>query len=74
MQFFNSSQSFWSNSKLPQPVMARPQSAGVTTNGHGAGRKIDCGWYDSSFDLSRGLEVSEQDNDTMYQLWELSRN
>ena len=38
-----------------------------------AGRKVDCGWYDSSFDLARGLEVVEQDDDALYQLWELSR-
>jgi hypothetical protein len=39
----------------------------------GAGRKVDCGWYDSSFELARGLEVVEQDDDALYQLWELSR-
>lgn len=39
----------------------------------GAGRKVDCGWYDSSFDLARGLEVVEQDDDALYQLWELAR-
>ena len=27
-----------------------------------------CGWYDSSFDLSKGLDVSEQDSDLGYQL------
>ena len=27
----------------------------------GAGRKVDCGWYDSSFELARGLEVVEQE-------------
>ncbi|MFT7722351.1 MAG: hypothetical protein QM788_05925 [Roseateles sp.] len=31
-----------------------------------------CGWFDSSFDLAAGLEVSEQDCDTLYQLWQLS--
>ncbi|RTL37432.1 MAG: hypothetical protein EKK53_20905 [Burkholderiales bacterium] len=40
----------------------------------GAGRKIDCGWYDSSFELARGLEVVEQDDDSLYQLWELARH
>lgn len=39
----------------------------------GAGRKVDCGWYDSSFELARGLEVVEQDDDALYQLWELAR-
>ncbi|WP_422010955.1 hypothetical protein [Roseateles sp.] len=32
-----------------------------------------CGWFDSSLDLAKGLEVTEEDNNTMYQLWELSR-
>ena len=69
MQFFNSSQSPWSNSKLPLAGQPRPRMAS-----NGANRKMDCGWYDSSFDLAEGLEVSEQDNDTLYQLWELSQN
>ena len=29
-----------------------------------------CGWFDSSFELQCGLEVSEQDTDTLYQLWQ----
>jgi len=69
MQFFSSSQYPWVHSKLPQAVPARLVQAGAV-----AARKIDCGWYDSSFDLAEGLEVSEQDNDTLYQLWELSQN
>lgn len=32
-----------------------------------------CGWFDSSFDLAQGLEVAEQDDETLYQLWALSR-
>ena len=69
MQFFSSSQFPWVNSKLPIAAMARPRGVVV------AGAKPEiCGWYDSSFDLARGLEVSEQDNDTLYQLWELSQN
>lgn len=62
MQFFASSQFPWSNSKLPQAA-ALGAAAGVA----GA-------WHDSSFDLAQGLEVSEEDNDTLYQLWELSHN
>lgn len=27
-----------------------------------------CGWYDSSFELAAGLEISEQDDDVLYQL------
>ena len=68
MQFFSSSQYPWSNSKLPQAVQPRGMNGLVAT------RKLDCGWYDSSFDLAHGLEVSEDDNDTLYQLWELSQN
>jgi len=68
MQFFASSQSPWSNSKLPQAVPVRGISAIA------AARKADCGWYDSSFDLARGLEVVEEDCDTLYQLWDLSLN
>lgn len=30
-----------------------------------------CGWYDSSFDLSKGLDVTEQDCDLGYQLCQL---
>lgn len=39
-----------------------------------AARKRDCGWYDSSFDLARGLEIVEQDDDALYQLWALSQH
>ncbi|MFG6485543.1 hypothetical protein ACG04R_02605 [Roseateles sp. BYS78W] len=68
MQFFSSSQFPFVNSKLPQIVAPRGPV--------GAGRagKLDCGWYDSSFDLAHGLDVHEDDNDTLYQLWELSRS
>ena len=68
MQFFSSSQFPFVNSKLPQVVAPRV-SSGAARMG-----KLDCGWYDSSFDLARGLEVHEDDNDTLYQLWDLSRN
>jgi hypothetical protein len=68
MQFFSSSQFPWSNSKLPQGAALR------CVNSVGAATKKDCGWYDSSFDLAQGLEVVEQDCDTLYQLWELSQN
>lgn len=39
----------------------------------GAGKPEAYGWYDSSFDLLSGLEVTEQDNDTMFQLWQLAQ-
>lgn len=67
MSTFSPSQSPWSDSSLPHDAQARPRLAPA------GGRKRDCGWYDSSFDLAEGLEVTEQDNDTLYQLWELSR-
>jgi hypothetical protein len=67
MEFFNPSQYPWSDSKLPLGVVS------LAGRGKGGAGKLDCGWYDSSFDLARGLEVSEQDNDTIYQLWELSQ-
>lgn len=68
MQFFSSSQFPWPDAKLPLGVAA------LAAGGSGGARKLDCGWYDSSFDLAHGLEVSEQDNDTIYQLCELSHN
>lgn len=71
VQFFSSSQFPWSNSKPAQIVPLRARELGTTPVG--LMQRIDCGWYDSSFDLAQGLEVSEQDHDTLYQLWELSR-
>ena len=64
MQFFSPSQPAWSTSKLP--TAAQLQRAGDSA------KPEICGWYDSSFDLATGLEVSEEDNDTLYQLWDLS--
>jgi hypothetical protein len=67
MQFFASSQQPWSNTKPAMFVPARAKSP--------AGVKPEvCGWYDSTFELSQGLEVTEHDNDTLYQLWELSQS
>jgi hypothetical protein len=69
MQFFSSSQFPFVNSKLPQVAVSRLSSGAM------GAAKLDCGWYDSSFDLAHGLEVCEDDNnDTLYQLWELCRN
>lgn len=49
-----------------QAALPRPRDTAVT-------RLPDlCGWYDSSFDLAQGLHVVEQDNDILFQLWELS--
>ena len=69
MQFFSASPFPFSNSQLPQIVTVH------LPHGSGGAGKADCGWYDSSFDLAHGLDVCEADhNDTLYQLWELSRN
>lgn len=75
MQFFSSSQFPSVHSTLPQALSTRLPAGVLASNGNGsvAARKLDCGWYDSSFDLARGLEVTEEDNDTIYQLWDLSR-
>jgi hypothetical protein len=35
---------------------------------------LTCGWYDSSFELQDGLEVTEQHDDDLYQLWQLADN
>ena len=69
MQLFSSSQFPWANSKLPAAVTAQ---AGARLNA--AGKPEPCGWYDSSFDLARGLEIVEQDDDALYQLWALARH
>lgn len=34
--------------------------------------EMPCGWSDSSYELREGLEVIEQDDDMLYQFWELS--
>lgn len=68
MQLFSSSQHLWSNSKLPMPHTVPPRGETVEDDI----KPEKCGWFDSSFDLATGLEVSEQDNDTLYQFWELS--
>ena len=31
--------------------------------------RMPCGWFDSSFDLVEGLEVSEERDVVLYQLW-----
>jgi hypothetical protein len=68
MQFFSSSQFPWATAK--PPVGMAPRLPSQTA----AASKVDCGWYDSSFDLAMGLEVSEEDCHTLYQLWELSQH
>jgi hypothetical protein len=68
---FTPSQNPWSASKLPAANSAFGQRGAVLN----LLRKPDlgpCGWYDSSFDLRGGLDVDEQDDDTLFQLWELA--
>lgn len=67
MQFLFAAPNFWSKSKLPLSSVpaSRPAAGGQL-------KPEICGWYDSSFDLTRGLDVSEQDSDALFQLWQLS--
>ncbi|MFN3305004.1 MAG: hypothetical protein ACK44A_14980 [Roseateles sp.] len=69
MQFFSSSQFPWANTKQPAGALPRASAAPAAS-----AAKVDCGWYDSSFDLARGLDVTEEDCHTLYQLWELSQH
>ncbi|HEV6968478.1 MULTISPECIES: hypothetical protein [Roseateles] len=68
MQTFSASQQPWSNSKFNLAAQARPRTAPRP-----GAKPETCGWYDSSFDLATGLEVDEQADDTLYQLWQLSQ-
>jgi hypothetical protein len=68
MHFFNASQQPWAIAKPPVaslPVQPRVEAQDLET------KPETCGWYDSSFDLAAGLEISEQDDDLMYQLCQL---
>lgn len=68
--FFTSSQSSWSQPKALALTALPARSSGLAS-----GAKPECcGWFDSSFDLAAGLEVTEQDCDTLYQLWDLSHS
>lgn len=58
-----------------------PMQAGLGATRHppapvalASAHKMDCGWYDSSYDLTRGLDIVEQDDDALYQLWTLARH
>ena len=55
-------------SALPKPLQALTGRTAATNRPDPA----LCGWYDSSFELRRGLEVIEQDDDDLYQLWQLA--
>jgi len=69
MQFFSTPR--FARPTTPPPVAA---AAAVTTerSDEPDTQPDGCGWYDSSFELSKGLDVSEQDSDLGYQLCLLS--
>lgn len=68
MRFFSSPLRPTANAKPPLPMLgalpAQPEDVAADAEA--------CGWFDSSFDLSTGLLVSEQDSDTLYWLWALN--
>lgn len=39
-----------------------------------APRPEGCGWFDSSFELTHGVEITEHDDRTLYQLWSSCRH
>jgi hypothetical protein len=69
MQFFSVSQQPSSVAKPPvaQPAVPELQPAPVQD----LMKPERCGWYDSSFELAAGLEISVQDDDVLYQLCEV---
>ncbi|MEO6277650.1 hypothetical protein [Roseateles sp.] len=65
MQLFNISQ--------PRPLPKLPVAVTVPSSVAAPETELEakpesCGWYDSSFELAAGLEISEQDDDLLYQL------
>jgi len=68
MRFFSSPLRASPNAKLPLPMQVAlpdlPEDEAADVDA--------CGWFDSSFDLSTGLLVAEQDSDTLYWLWALN--
>ena len=68
MRFFSSPLRPAANAKLPLSLLVAPPDLPEEV----AADAEACGWFDSSFDLSTGLLVSEQDSDTVYWLWALN--
>ena len=68
MQFLSAPLHPWPTAKLPPVVRPRPRDTADV------GLPDLCGWYDSSYDLTQGLQVVEQGDDSLYQLWKLSLN
>ena len=68
------SQFAWPASSLGGAPSVTPAASRTARGRAPAPRRPEpCGWFDSSFDLAQGLDITEQDSDTLYQLWELSR-
>jgi len=54
----------------PEPLLAQPTAAtNAPASAPEAERASSCGWFDSSFDLNEGLEVTEERDAVLYQLW-----
>lgn len=66
MQFFAPSHATTSSSKLPAFSASRPRQAAP-------GTPELRGCFESSLDLAQGLEVTEHDCATLYDLWRLAR-
>ena len=64
---------FFSTPRTARPITPPPVVVNASVQPDEPDTQPDgCGWYDSSFDLSTGLEVSEQVSDLGYQLCLLS--
>ncbi|MEJ6004675.1 hypothetical protein WG899_03875 [Paucibacter sp. AS339] len=53
-------------SSIPSRLASMPveAAADLETQGH-----FGCGWYDSSYDLNSGLQVTEELDPSLLQLW-----
>ena len=65
MHFFSPSPR---SSSLPCAA-ALPVAASTDPAVADAARPEGCGWFDSSFELTHGVEITEHDDRTLYQLW-----
>jgi hypothetical protein len=62
---------FFSSSRVTSTLVQTAMPV-ATTRSPELAEAEGCGWFDSSFELSHGLEITEQDDGTLYQLWSLS--
>ena len=65
MQLFNVSQP---RSLAKPPVAMTVPSCVAAPEADPETKPEACGWYDSSFDLASGMEITEQADDMLYQL------